>query len=65
MTNRKKPKTIDILTGEEAVSVYFDPKHLVAGHSAPLQDCDWTGEMLYIPSVLVKEKKDKMPVVFT
>lgn len=46
---------VDILTGKEAVYVYFDPsKSADCDNSDP----DWLGENLYIPAVIIKEGSD-------
>lgn len=43
---------VDILTGKEAVSAYFDPSKSV---DCEITDNEWIGENLYIPATIIKE----------
>ena len=58
-TTTSKRSNIDILTGRESVSVYFDPSALLEGENAPLSDADWVGEHTFMPAALVKEDHAK------
>ena len=43
---------VDILTGKEAVSAYFDPSKSV---DCEVNDCEWIGEHLFIPAIIIKD----------
>jgi hypothetical protein len=45
---------VDILTGKEAVSVYFDPAKAV---DCDITEHDWIGENLYLPAIIIKEEQ--------
>ena len=46
---------VDILTGKEAVSAYFDPSKSV---DCEVNDHDWIGENLFIPAIIIKDEND-------
>eukprot|EP01035_Chromulina_nebulosa_P002488 gene2488-3367_t len=43
---------VDILTGKEAVSAYFDPSKSV---DCDVNDSEWMGENLFIPAIIIKD----------
>jgi hypothetical protein len=47
-----KRVTVDIVTGKEVISVYFDPNKSC---DCDNNDYDWIGENLYAPSCIVKD----------
>jgi len=51
--NSSRRVSVDIVTGREAVHVYFDPT-LVIDSNANSSD-EWLGENLYCPAVIVKQ----------
>lgn len=56
-TNNNVPKkNVDIVTGNELVSVYFDPTKALDCVQA--QDINWLGENLYVPANVIKEDSD-------
>jgi hypothetical protein len=56
-----KRVNVDIVTGKELISVYFDPEKAV-GFDGSSRDQDWHGVHLYIPAVVIKEEGDVMTV---
>jgi len=47
--------TVDIVTGRELLSVYFDPSKAL---DCPSNDRDWLGEHMYAPASVIKEDAD-------
>lgn len=58
-TNVKR-MTVDIVTGKELVSVYFDPAKVTGGDMP--KDQDWQGVHLYAPAAVVKEENGVLTV---
>lgn len=55
-----KRMTVDIVTGKELVSVYFDPAKVKGGEMP--KDLDWQGAHLYVPAAVVKEESGVLTV---
>jgi len=71
VTNAKNPKklpikatskrvTVDIVTGKELISVYFDPNKVVESELS--RDEDWHGRNFYLPAVVIKEDSGVLTV---
>lgn len=56
-----KRVNVDIVTGKELISVYFDPEKAI-GFDASSRDQDWHGVNLFMPAVVIKEEGDIMTV---
>jgi myosin-7 len=54
--NNASKKNVDIVTGNELVSVYFDPTKALDCVQA--QDLNWLGENLYVAANVIKEDSD-------
>ncbi len=56
-----KRVNVDIVTGKELISVYFEPEKAI-GFDASSRDQDWLGSNLYVPALVIKEENDVMTV---
>lgn len=50
-----KRVTVDIVTGRELTSVYFDPTKVVSGEVS--KDADWQGLNYFAPAAVIKEEE--------
>jgi hypothetical protein len=50
---------VDIVTGKEAVSIYFDP---AKSSDCEISDSDWLGENLFAPALILKDDGDTLSV---
>jgi myosin V len=56
-----KRVTVDIVTGKELSSVYFDPKKLVSG-DVNSKDSEWLGLNYFAPAAVIKEEGEILTV---
>jgi myosin-7 len=59
-TTSVKRVTVDIVTGRELVSVYFDPAKVVSGDVN--KDSDWQGLNYFAPAAVIKEEDDVLTI---
>lgn len=55
-----KRQTVDIVTGRDLTSVYFDPTKVVSGDIS--KDPDWLGLNFYAPAAVIKEEDDVLTI---
>lgn len=55
-----KRVTVDIVTGKQLVSVYFDPTKVVDSDLS--RDDEWLGKNFYIPAAVIKEENGTLTV---
>lgn len=54
-TTSVKRVTVDIVTGRELTSVYFDPSKIISGEVS--KDADWQGLNYFAPAAVIKEEE--------